>query len=257
MRKTDNSIQINKKAWEYRAYEFWNNQYTPQALADRIKENPSARLRYHSKYFEHTEGQKIANPCGSNGRIAVPLALLGAEVTVFDISEENRKYSLELAECAGVNIEYVVCDFYKAADMGYHECFDTAYLEGGILHYFHDLDKFTAVLYHIIKQGGRLILSDFHPFGKVISSSSGALGKAEVTGGDYFDSSVHTGDVAYKSFFPENEQPDFPDCSLRCYMIGEIINSIIDAGFILKEFNEHPNWTNNKLPGEFTIVAIK
>lgn len=40
---------------------------------------------------------KIANPCGSNGRIAVPLALLGADVTIFDISEENKRYALELA----------------------------------------------------------------------------------------------------------------------------------------------------------------
>ena len=35
------------------------------------------------------EGLKIANICGSCGKKAIPLALLGADVTVFDISEEN------------------------------------------------------------------------------------------------------------------------------------------------------------------------
>lgn len=56
-----------------------------------------ARLKKHSKYFQNVKDLKIANPCGSNGRRAVALALLGADVTVFDISEENKRYALELA----------------------------------------------------------------------------------------------------------------------------------------------------------------
>lgn len=31
----------------------------------------------------------------------------------------------------------------------------------------------------------------------------------------------------------------------------------INSGFTLKRFDEHPAWTNEKLPGEFTIVADK
>ena len=50
---------------------------------------------------------KIANICGSNGRKAVPLALLGADVTIFDISEENKRYAIELADCADVNIKLI------------------------------------------------------------------------------------------------------------------------------------------------------
>lgn len=34
-------------------------------------------------------------------------------------------------------------------------------------------------------------------------------------------------------------------------------NSMIDNGFILKRFDEHPSWENEKLPGEFTAIAIK
>ncbi|MBU3204884.1 hypothetical protein [Clostridium algidicarnis] len=29
------------------------------------------------------------------------------------------------------------------------------------------------------------------------------------------------------------------------------------VGFTLKEFNEYPNWEDEKIPGEFTILAIK
>ncbi|PWL55762.1 MAG: hypothetical protein DBY38_00270 [Clostridium cadaveris] len=32
---------------------------------------------------------------------------------------------------------------------------------------------------------------------------------------------------------------------------------MIRNGFIIKEFNEDPSWTDEKLPGEFTIYAMK
>lgn len=242
----------NKKAWEYRAFEYWNKQGSPTDTAMYIKNDPEARLRYHQKYFQNIKGLKIANPCGSNGRIAVPLTLLGAEVTIFDISEENKLYALELAECAGVKIQYVVGDFHDVDLNVYSNYFDIVYSEGGILHYFSEIDIFTNNLYQITKYNGKLILSDFHPFRKTNPNSN-----ASQTGGDYFDSKVHMGDVAYKSYFPEEDADDFPDCSLRFYTLSEIINSVIKSGFVIREFNEHPNWNDSKLPGEFTIIADK
>ena len=253
----ENDTLVNKNAWEYRAYEFWTmRDGSPSEKAAQIKQNPSACLKYHQKYFTNIDGLKIANPCGSNGRKAVPLALMGSDVTVFDISEENKQYALELAQSAGVSIHYEVCDFYKIDLNIYNSYFDIAYLEGGILHYFHDINKFANVLYQIIKPNGKLILSDFHPFRKIIPI--GQSGKnAEVTKGNYFDCEIHTGSVAYKNYFPQDEQTVFPNCSLRFYTLSEIINAFINEGFIIKEFNEHPNWDDPRLPGEFTIYATK
>jgi len=248
---------LNKRAWEYRAYEFWTmRDGSPSENAAKIKQNPKACLKNHQKYFNNIDGIKIANPCGSNGRKAIPLALMGADVTVFDISEENKQYAMELAQSASVAIQYIVCDCYKIDLNTYNSYFDIAYLEGGILHYFHDINRFAKILYQIIKPNGKLILSDFHPFRKIVSI--GQAGKnAEVTNGDYFDCKVYSGSVAYENYFPQEEQPDFPNCSLRFYTLSEIMNAFINQGFIIKEFNEHPNWDNPKLPGEFTIYATK
>lgn len=244
----------NKAAWEYRAYEFWNmNCGKPEEKAKQILQDPKARLRYHQKYFEKVDGLQIANVCGSNGRIAVPLAVLGANVTIFDISEENRRYALELASCAGVSLNYEVCDFIETDLRRYGNSFDIAYLEGGILHYFHDIEQFCNVLYNIIKPSGKLILSDFHPFRKILANGN----NAKVTDGNYFDCGVYNSDVAYKSYFPSEDQTKFPDCSLRFYTLSEIINALIHAGFNIKEFVEHPHWQDSKIPGEFTVIAVK
>ena len=244
---------INKKAWEYRAYEhLLKNEGLPEERAKIIMKNPMARVKQHGKYFCNINGLKIANPCGSNGRRAVALALLGADVTVFDISEENKKYALELAHYSHIKLNYIVGDFYDVDINVYENYFDMLYLEGGILHYFYDIDKFMEILFLMLKPKGKIILNDFHPFRKIMPIN---FFKSSVE--DYFDTNLHSGDVAYKDILEKEENEEFPSCSLRFYNISEILNSMIKSGFTIKEFNEEPSWTNKKLPGEFTVYAIK
>ena len=61
---------------------------------------------------------------------------LGSEVTVVDISASNAKYANELADAAGVSIQYVVSD---VLNVQLSESFDIVLLELGVLHYFLDL----------------------------------------------------------------------------------------------------------------------
>lgn len=241
--------KLNKKAWEYRAYEFWiKRDGLPEESAKKMVENPLACLKKHKEHFEHIAGKKIANLCGSNGRKAVPLSLLGADVTVFDISEENRKYAMELAASANTNIDYIVTDIYDIDLDKYSGYFDLLYLEGGILHYFGDIDKLMFILHRLLKDNGMMILSDFHPIRRCITSQ----GKIE-----YFDTEIKSGDVAYKGYFDEQEQLDFPATSVRLYTLSEIINSVLSQGFELKRFDEHRGWNGENIPFEFTILARK
>ena len=91
--------KLHKKAWEYDAYHFWvEHNGTPEERAKEDIENPVRMLRKYAAYFDCYEGIRVANICGSCGKKAIPLALLGADVTVFDISEENRRYAMETAD---------------------------------------------------------------------------------------------------------------------------------------------------------------
>ncbi len=56
-------------------------------------------LRRYTDYFDRYENVRIANICGSCGKKAIPLAILGAEVTVFDISMDNQK--IRAGDCKG------------------------------------------------------------------------------------------------------------------------------------------------------------
>jgi len=252
----ENYAAQNKIAWEYDAYNFWVSRETPAERAKEALENPKSHLRYHTKYFENAEGMTVANICGSCGARAIPLAVLGANVSVFDISEQNKKYACEAGEAAGVYINYVVGDVLDIDMSVYGEYFDVAYMEGGILHYFHDINKFMSVIYNILKPGAKLILSDFHPFGKImtlLTNNSGVLKE----NADYFSTEITEGEMAHAGHYDEEKRKTFPKCLYRRYTLSEIINAVIDTQFILKSFDEHPSWTNDKLPGEYTILAVK
>ena len=243
----------NKKAWEYTAYDFWLKETgRPADLAREIKLDPVGHLRKYSSYFEAYRGQRIANICGSCGKKAIPLAVLGAEVTVFDISEDNKRYAMEVAEAAEIHIQYEVCDILEIDRNRYGGYFDIVFMEGGILHYFHDINEFMQIMNLLLKPGGKMICSDFHPLVKINDVLNQGIPKMS-----YFSTEIYEGEVAHAHFYEEEFRSQIPKCSLRKYTLSEIINSAIDSGFSIKRFDEHPAWTNPELPGEFTMIALK
>ena len=63
--------------------------------------------------------------------------------------------------------------------------------------------------------------------------------------------------MAHSRFFEDEIRRQMPKCSLRKYTISEILNAIIRSGFTLKQFDEHPSWEDDRLPGEYTAIAKK
>lgn len=243
----------HKKAWEYDAYNFWvKHNGTPEERAREDVENPVRMLRKYADYFDRCEGLKIANICGSCGKKAIPLALLGADVTVFDISEENMRYAMETAQAAKVNIAYEVGDVMDTDLSKYGGYFDIVFMEGGVLHYFFDISAFMKMMYALLKPGGKMICSDFHPVTKIMDTLKMGM---PPTG--YFSTEIVECEMAHARFYDEEIRKQIPKCSLRKYTVSEILNAIIDSGFTLKRFDEHPAWENKDLPGEFTAVAVK
>lgn len=245
-------VEKNKKAWEFNAYDFWCQSIMPEERAKADVANPIGQLKQYAQYFEQFEGVRIANICGSCGKKAIPLVLMGADVTVFDISEDNKKYAMKVAAAANVKLNYEVGDVLEI-DMSTHaNSFDVVFMEGGILHYFHDINEFMAVMNALLKKGGKMICSDFHPFNKIID----ALG-LQLKTMNYFSTEIYEDEMAHARFFNDEVRKQMPLCSYRKYTLSEIINSVVSNGFALKRFDEYPAWDNQNIPGEFVLIATK
>jgi SAM-dependent methyltransferase len=253
--------EMNKEAWSYRAYEFWMKELgLPEDLARNMLKEPQKYLRRHLELLGDVKEKKIANLLGSCGKKAIPLAILGADVTIVDISSENKKYAMEVAKEAGVTLSYIVSDFLELDIIPFRTYFDIVYLEGGILHYFSDLNIFAGKIYEILKIGGRIVLNDFHPIRKILKKRD-IFDKSEdrlELEGDYFEGELCIGAVAYKKFFSDDEGREFPDCLLRYWTMGEIITAFASVGFVIERLVEGPRFDEYKnIPGEFTLVACK
>ena len=111
---------------------------------------------------------------------------------------------------------------------------------------------FRSIMHGLLKPGGKMICSDFHPFTKVMDTLD--LQQPTMS---YFSTDVFEGEMAHARFYDEEVRKQFPKCSYRKYTISEIINGVISAGFSFQRFDEHPSWTNPAIPGEFTITAIR
>jgi len=247
---------MNRKAWSYRAYEWWERKSgTPREAAEAMKRNPRHCLRRHIDDFGEIEGKRIANLLGSNGRKAIPLALLGAVVTVIDISPENRRYALETAKEAGVEIDFIASDLFELDRSDLNGTFDIVYLEGGILHYFSDLARFAQIAAELLKTGGRLILNDFHPLRRMLRSREDGTIAVD---GDYFDRELREGTVAYRNEFPDGDQDDFPPVLIRSWTLGDIVTGIAGAGLVVERLTEEPGYDGQPtVPGLFTLIAHK
>jgi 2-polyprenyl-3-methyl-5-hydroxy-6-metoxy-1,4-benzoquinol methylase len=241
----DRTLEQNRAAWNAGRYDAWVEAMgAPAVEAAKLVADPRFKLRRLLPHLGDVAGKRIVSIQGSNGRVAVALALLGARATVIDFAEENRRYALELAAAAGVAIDYRLADVIEADRLGLAP-FDTLVMELGITHYHQDLDRFFAVMAALTRAGGRMVLEDFHPVERKL------LGKGAV--GDYFRTELVVGAVPD----PTGAGRHLGQCVMRGWTLGEIVTAVVQAGFRLQRLVEQPSWTDPLIPGTFIVVADK
>ncbi|OAS20452.1 class I SAM-dependent methyltransferase [Paenibacillus oryzisoli] len=242
----------NKMAWETKAYQAWVRNYgTPEELAEELKLEHKHHLRYWLKYMGDLAGKRVLNLLGSHGRKAISLALLGAEVTVVDISEENRLYAMQVAAATGVMINYICSDALDIPNEEKLGQFDIVLMEFGVLHYFTDLHAIFNVVHRRLGSMGRFILTDFHPFARAWLNT---YNLPEPTG-NYFDDRIKEGQVAFAKLLPEEERSELSKVLVRGWTVGEIITAISASGLCIRTFEELISKADPRFPEFYTLVA--
>ncbi|MEI5891274.1 class I SAM-dependent methyltransferase [Bacillus cereus] len=254
---------MNEKSWNAAAYEAWTNRHgAPADYAKKIMEDPLREVAHYLPYIHSPKEKRIINLLGSKGNKAVALALLGADVTVVDISASNAKYANELAESAGVSIQYIVSDVLDVTPL---ESFDIVLLELGVLHYFLDLKPLFTKISQLLKTDGTFILRDYHP---MYTKLLGVDHPSFQASGNYFDEELIEDDVAYSILLTEAQKESVPKTNIRRWTLGEIITTLAAENFkveeLVEEHGSHQRWVfpstapegiEERVPGLYTIIA--
>lgn len=255
--KHDEMTSINKEAWNQNNYQALVNRFgLPEEAAMKIKENPRWRLHPFQKYLPDDVGsKKVLHLLGSNGVKGVSLALLGADVTIVDFSNENKVFATKLSESAGVSIQYIVSDALSVSEK-ITDSFDIVLMELGVLHYFIDLKPLANTIKQLLNINGRFILHEFHPISTKLITSNGK--KHKVTG-NYFDSSIHTQSIAFSKHLSEVDKTESQVVYQRRWTLGEVITTFSREGLFTEVLEEEPNHKLHDfgLPKTFTLVCKK
>ena len=235
----------NRAAWNAGRYEARvKADGAPADLAREIVADPRYPPRRLLTHLGAVAGMRICNLQGSRGKIAVALALLGADVTVIDFAEENRRYALALAAAADVAIDYRLADSMEADTLGLGQ-FDIVLMEFGVLHYHQDIARFFAVVAALTKPGGRMLLNEFHPVRRKLFL---AMGDAPP---DHFRTDIVIDEVPN----PDSSGPSLGICAYRFWTLSEVFAAALGAGFEILTFAEYPDWDELTQPGTDAMLA--
>lgn len=251
---------FNEEAWNLETYDAWIRRFgTPAEAAARIAKQPNKTLSVLSDAIGDPGGKRIMNLMGSNGSKAVALGLLGASVTVVDFSPGNRRYALELAEAAGISLDYRISDVLKLDTNELAGTYDVVFAEMGILHYFTDLAPFMRLAETLLAPGGRFVLRDFHPVSTKLISSRGTTAKIRKhkVDGDYFDTSLEEQEASFAKY----AEGESPKVLLRKWNLGEIVTAAAQSGLVIDALQEEANLSGESfdrgIPKTFTLISHK
>lgn len=158
----------------------------------------------------------------------------GAVVAGLDFSAPAMEAAAALASRIGIaGTRWFTSNVYDAAETLGGEQFDVVYTGKGALVWLPDIVRWAEIAASLVKPGGFLYVTEFHPFGNVLSEEDG-----RTVAYDYFDRSpqVWEGPGTYADFDAKTEQ----NVSVGFHHgLGEIVSALIGVGLRLEFLHEH------------------
>jgi 2-polyprenyl-3-methyl-5-hydroxy-6-metoxy-1,4-benzoquinol methylase len=205
--------EANRQHWEARAGE-WAQRPEVEQVWRRCVQEPGLVLDERERHWlDDVAGKRIAVLGSGDNLVVFALAGMGARVTSVDIAENQLAVARQRAAELGLEIEFVRADVTELHELA-TDAFDLVYTGGHIAIWVSDLRKFYREAARILKPGGRLIVSEYHPFRRIWKATKDRL---EIEA-DYF----HRGPYTYDE--PGGQSHEFQ------WTVGDYINAVIAAG---------------------------
>lgn len=221
----------------------------------------------------YVKGKKVLHLQCHFGLTTLSIARLGAEVTGVDFCENAIDKARQLSAQTGIKANFV-CSNVIELDGKLDDHFDIVFTSYGILCWLPDLTKWAYNISKHLKDGGKFFIAEYHPFMCVFSDQS--TKESMMPEFPYFRSEQPFCFDANSTYTDGEYSIEYNKTYEWPHSLADVIQSLINTGFKIKEFKEYPycnfqflknsinhdgKWwiegLEDKVPAMFSIVATK
>ena len=177
------------------------------------------------------------------GLDTISWARLGASVTGVDFSETAIELAKEIASRVGVQAEFLCSNIYDLPKV-HERRYDIVFTSYGVLCWIHDIKEWGRIISHYLKPGGVFLLIETHPFMWVFDDEAEALSIKY----SYWHSDEPLGWELNGSYANEDAKLLNKKSYEWQHTIGDVLNSLINAGLTITDVGEYPHLTWKYLP---------
>ena len=178
------------------------------------------------------------------GQDTLSWARLGANVTGVDLSDEAIALAQSLAAELNLKAHFICSDIFE---LDLHEQFDIVFTSYGVLAWLNDLPRWAEVIARHLKPGGTFYIVEIHPFTDTLNDWEAEKHLSICY--SYFQPDEPMTYDAETSYAEPDAQHTEPITNYQwSHSLGEILNSLIDAGLQIQYLHEFPMTVFQHLP---------
>jgi len=216
----------------------------------------SARLRLDPEgQLGDVSGKRVLCLAGGGGQQSVAAALLGADVTVFDLSGAQLRRDREAAAHHGVALRIEQGDMRDLSRFD-HASFDLV-LQPYALNFVPDARAVFQQVARVVRPRGRYRVMCANPFTSGLTAEDWT-GQAYPLRRPYLDGAA----ITYKDqswvYHHAEETGDIQPPREYRHTLGTVVNGLVNAGFVILHLTEHTHGQPDADPGSwehFTTIA--
>ena len=248
--------EANRKGWDA-ASKGWQAMIEERGDWRRCPEDPSIALAAGElDLLGQVAGRDVCVLGSGDNLVVFALSGMGARVTSIDISQAQLDTAAFRAGELGLDVVFVCADVVDLGSL-VDESFDLVYTGGHVAVWVSDLKRYYSEACRILRKGGTLMVSEYHPFRRIWRKAADRL---DLEYG-YFERGPHQYDRS-------EDVPGTPPGSLPSFefnwTVADYVTALMKGGFDLvaiDEFGDQREWwelaPTAGLPNSLLLVGRK
>lgn len=220
-------IKINKENWNKRTELHYNSEFYDN---ENFIKGKTSLNKIELKLLGDIKEQSILHLQCHFGQDSISLARLGGDVVGVDLSDKSIEKAKELNKICNQNVRFINSDVYDINSI-INEKFDICFTTYGVIGWLPDLDKWAKVISNSLKENGRLILVEFHPFVWMFDNDF-----------EYFQYNYFNKEVIIESeegsYASRDDKQQISSYGWN-HSLSEVISSLLNNGMEIQSFEEY------------------